>query len=432
MTSIRTFLRVSILLLTIVVIIELTAVASIPLLVPDIGTRLQRIGATPQHPAPPDNAAPSATAWSRPLEFSDTFERVSPRWDQSNSVISNQGTLSLSLGLANTDVYTLFVGPPAGSVGPIQDFDIGLDIQQSAGADDASYGVRFRQHGSDSYLFVALNHRGYWRVVRSTFGEIVPITPWQFSRHITPGIGVNNHLRVVATADTVALYINGIDHGTIRDDAPSAGQLTIGMATGSAGAATIDIDNVVVTANGFNLTTSFADDEPPLFSLGGAYSDAGQYQLVASAGISIWQTPLPRSGSEIADFQLSLDGRIVAGNPESLAYGVVFGDSGDFAYTMVLMSGNGTLQVVRSDPVNGDVIYVAPTQVDIINTGIGDTNTIELILINGLLTIGINDVELGSVDVGTSPQGSVGMMLVCGDSDAQVAFDNFSLRELGP
>jgi hypothetical protein len=166
--------------------------------------------------------------------------------------------------------------------------------------------------------------------------------------------------------------------------------------------------------------------------LGGAYSDAGQYQLVASAGISIWQTPLPRSGSEIADFQLSLDGRIVAGNPESLAYGVVFGDSGDFAYTMVLMSGNGTLQVVRSDPVNGDVIYVAPTQVDIINTGIGDTNTIELILINGLLTIGINDVELGSVDVGTSPQGSVGMMLVCGDSDAQVAFDNFSLRELGP
>lgn len=431
MISIRTFLRGSILLLSIVVIIEMIAVASIPLLVPDLGARLQRINATAQLPAPPTTTAPSAPEWSRPLDFTDSFETVSPRWDQSNSVISERGTLNLSLGLANADVYTLFVGPPTTSVGLVQDFDIRLDLQQTSGADDASYGVRFRQHGSDSYLFVALNQRGYWRVVRSTFGESVPLTQWQFSRHIAQGLGANNQLRVSASGDTIRVAINGIDHGSIKDDAPTAGQLTIGIATAAGGAATIDIDNVVVTANGLNVTTSFATGEPPLFSLGGAYSDAGQYQLVASAGISIWQTPLPRAGSEIGDFQLNLDGRVITGNPESLAYGVVFGDSGDFAYTMVLISGNGTLQILRSDPVNGDVVYVSPTQLDIINTGIGETNKVELILINGLLSVGINDVELGSVDVGTSPQGSVGMMLVCGDSDAHVAFDNFSLRELG-
>jgi hypothetical protein len=140
---------------------------------------------------------------------------------------------------------------------------------------------------------------------------------------------------------------------------------------------------------------------------------------------------LPRAGSEIRDFQLSLDGKVITGNPESLAYGVVFGDSGEFAYTMVLIGGDGTLQIVRSDPVNGDVVYVSPSKVDIINTGIGASNKVELILVNGLLTVGINDVDLGSIDVGTSPQGSVGMMLVCGDRDAQVAFDNFVLRELG-
>jgi len=431
MTSIRTFLRGSVLLLSIMVVIELIAVASIPLLVPDLGARLQRITATPQLAAPPVTTVPSAPAWSRPLEIRDTFDSVSVRWDQSNSEISERGTLSLSLGLANTDVYTLFVGPPATSVGPIQDFDIGLDIQQQSGADDASYGVRFRQYGSDNYLFVALNQRGYWRVVRSSFGEIVPLTAWQFSRHIAPGIGANNHLRVIAEGDTVRVYINGIDHGNIRDDAPSAGQLTIGIATGEGGAATIEIDNVVVNTNGVALSTAFTNDEAPLFSLGGAYSADGQYQLAASAGIRTWQNPLPRAGSEIRDFQLSLDGKVITGNPESLAYGVVFGDSGEFAYTMVLIGGDGTLQIVRSDPVNGDVVYVSPSKVDIINTGIGASNKVELILVNGLLTVGINDVEIGSIDVGTSPQGSVGMMLVCGDRDAQVAFDNFVLRELG-
>jgi len=430
MTSIRTFLRGSVLLLSIMVVIELIAVASIPLLVPDLGARLQRITATPQLAAPPVTTVPSAPAWSRPLEIRDTFDSVSVRWDQSNSEISERGTLSLSLGLANTDVYTLFVGPPATSVGPIQDFDIGLDIQQQSGADDASYGVRFRQYGSDNYLFVALNQRGYWRVVRSSFGEIVPLTAWQFSRHIAPGIGANNHLRVIAEGDTVRVYINGIDHGNIRDDAPSAGQLTIGIATGEGGASTIEIDNVVVNTNGVALSTAFTNDEAPLFSLGGAYSADGQYQLAASAGIRTWQNPLPRAGSEIRDFQLSLDGKVITGNPESLAYGVVFGDSGEFAYTMVLIGGDGTLQIVRSDPVNGDVVYVSPSKVDIINTGIGASNKVELILVNGLLTVGINDVEIGSIDVGTSPQGSVGMMLVCGDRDAQVAFDNFVLREL--
>lgn len=431
MTSIRSMLRGSILLLGIIVLIELIAVASIPLLVPDLGARIQRIRATPALPAPSDASSSQDFVWQRPLELNDSFATVSPRWDQSSSAVSERGSLRLALGLANTDVYTLFVGPPAASVGPIQDFDIGLTIQQTSGADDASYGVRFRQHGSDSYVFVALNQRGYWRVVRSTFGDVVPLTPWQFSRHIAQGMGATNHLRVTATGNTVAIYINGIDHGQIRDDAPNAGQLTVGIATGSAGVATIAIDDVTVNANGLDVRTSFGADEPPLFSMGGAYSDGGQYHITASAGISMWQTPLPRIGSEVSDFQLSLEGTVVAGNPESLAYGVVFGDSGDFAYTMVLIGGNGTIQVVRSDPVNGDTIYVAPAKLDIINTGIGETNQVELILINGLLKIGINDVELGSVDVGTSPQGSVGMMVVCGDSDAHVAFDNFSLRELG-
>ena len=67
-----------------------------------------------------------------------------------------------------------------------------------------------------------------------------------------------------------------------------------------------------------------------------------------------------------------------------------------------------------------------------LDTRNGATNSIEVRKVGGTLTLAVNDVIVGSIDNLPVQTGSVGMILVCGSEQAEVAYDDFVLTELVP
>lgn len=427
----RLFLRRFILLMIFVFAIESVMLISVPLVVPDIGDRLTRLTNQAVKAAPPaEKVAPNVT-YTRPLFLEEDFSSVSPLWDQSVTIVENE-QLAIDVLLPNSDVYALWAGSSTEEQvsSQVQDFDLRVTATQTRGSDEASYGWRFRQDTTDSYLMVMLNSRGYWRVVRSIDGQFNDLSAWQFSRHINQGIDIGNELRVSAQGPDIQIWINGIAVGRVIDFAPVAGQLTLGVNTASQGDVQITFDDVVGQASGYAINETFANADQVSFSQGGSYSRNGVYHMIASPGISMWQNPLPRAQTEVSDFQMSVEAVITQGNPEQMAYGLLFGDNGNFDYTMVLISGNGVLQVVQTSNAGGADVIIEPVQLEIINPGANVRNTLAIEVNQNQLTIGANGQLLGTVTLPQAVRGSVGMVIVSGNQLSEVQFDNFTLNEI--
>lgn len=427
----RLFLQRFILVMIIVFALESIMLISVPFVVPDISDRLMRTTNQAAKAAPPVEKADPAVSYTRPLFIEEDFSSVSPLWDQSITVVENEH-LAIDVLLPNSDVYALWAGASddAQVSSQVQDFDLRVMTTQTRGSDEASYGWRFRQDTTDSYIMVMLNSRGYWRVVRAVDGQLNDLSSWQFSRHINQGIDVGNELRVQAQGPNIRVWINGIAVGQVTDFAPVAGQLTLAVNTASQGDVQITFDDVVGQANGYAVNETFADATQISFSQGGSYSRNGVYHMLASPGISMWQNPLPRAQTEVSDFQMNVDAVITQGNPEQMAYGLLFGDNGNFDYTMVLISGNGVLQVVQTSNAGGSDVIIEPVQLDIINPGLNVRNTLAIEVVQDRLTIGANGQLLGTVTLPQAVRGSVGMVIVSGNQLSKVEFDNFTLNEI--
>lgn len=427
----RLFLQRFILVMIIVFALESIMLISVPFVVPDISDRLMRTTNQAAKAAPPVEKADPAVSYTRPLFIEEDFSSVSPLWDQSITVVENEH-LAIDVLLPNSDVYALWAGASddAQVSSQVQDFDLRVMTTQTRGSDEASYGWRFRQDTTDSYIMVMLNSRGYWRVVRAVDGQFNDLSSWQFSRHINQGIDVGNELRVQAQGPDIRVWINGIAVGQVTDFAPVAGQLTLAVNTASQGDVQIAFDDVVGQANGYAVNETFADATQISFSQGGSYSRNGVYHMLASPGISMWQNPLPRAQTEVSDFQMNVDAVITQGNPEQMAYGLLFGDNGNFDYTMVLISGNGVLQVVQTSNAGGSDVIIEPVQLDIINPGLNVRNTLAIEVVQDRLTIGANGQLLGTVTLPQAVRGSVGMVIVSGNQLSKVEFDNFTLNEI--
>jgi hypothetical protein len=266
--------------------------------------------------------------------------------------------------------------------------------------------------------------------VRAVDGQFNDLSAWQFSRHINQGIDIGNELRVSAQGPDIQIWINDIAVGRVIDFAPVAGQLTLGVNTASQGDVQITFDDVVGQASGYAINETFANADQVSFSQGGSYSRNGVYHMLASPGISMWQNPLPRNQTEVSDLQMSVDAVITQGNPEQMAYGLLFGDNGNFDYTMVLVSGNGVLQVVQTSNTSGADIIIEPVQLDIITPGSNVRNTLAIEVNQNRLTIGANGQLLGTVTLPQAVRGSVGMVIVSGNQLSEVQFDNFTLNEI--
>ncbi len=427
----RLLLRRFILVMSIIFAVESIVLASVPFVVPDIGVRLARLGNRATKAAPPVTQADPAVNYTRPLFIEEDFSSVSPIWDQSLIVVEN-AHLAVDVLLPNSDVYALWSGPqddtPVSS--QVQDFDMRVNVTHTRGSDEAGYGWRFRQDTTDSYIMVMINSRGYWRIVRSVDDTLSELSAWQFSPHINQGLDVSNELRVRAQGSTIEVWLNGVFIGSAVDYAPVAGQLTLAVSTMNQGDVQITFDDVVGTANGYQITERFTDALNASFSQGGSYSRNGVYHMLASPGISMWQNPLPRAQTEVNDFQLSVDAVITQGDPTQMAYGLLFGDNGNFDYTMVLISGNGVLQVVQTSNTGGSDVIIDPVQIDIINPGANARNTLAIEVVGNTLSVGANGRALGSVTLPQAVRGSVGMVIVSGDQLSEVQFDNFTLNEI--
>jgi hypothetical protein len=416
------------------VIIEILVLCSLIVVVPDLPQRIQRFNAIPQADAPPARQQSANTNdIARPLKITDSFETPSPRWDQSYVAVSNN-QLQTELFLPQSEVYTLWTGladdPTIGS--RVSDFDLQVDVTQTRGGDDAAYGMRFRQNTTDSYIMAAINSRGYWRIIRASFGEISDMTPWQFSHHIATGLNATNQLRVVASGTQISFYVNGIRLTTISDLSPASGQLTLAATTFTTGDLAVNFDNVRGSTAGKSFQDQFDSPTTAIFSQGGSYSRDGKYHIISSENVSVWQNPLPRAKTEVQDFHMKVDGTIVAGDPDQIAYGVLFGDKGDFGHTMVIFNGAGQIQIVRNSNDGNDQAYIDPVIIKAFRTGAGVTNTIDMNVRQGELSLKINDIDVGSIDIGESPIGSVGMIVICAKTAAQVDFDNLTITEQTP
>jgi len=415
------------------IVIEIILLGSMIVVVPDLPQRLQRFNATPTADAPPARQQPANNNIARPLKISDSFENPSPLWDQSYVAVNNH-QLQAELFLPHAEVYTLWTGiaddPSIGS--RVSDFDLQVDVTQTRGGDDAAYGIRFRQNTTDSYLMAAINARGYWRIIRSSFGDISDIAPWQFSHHIAQGLNATNQLQVVASGSQVSFFVNGIKLTTISDLSPASGQLTLAATTFTSGDLAVNFDNVIGRTAGKSFQDQFDSPTTAIFSQGGSYSRDGKYHIISSENVSVWQNPLPRAQTEVQDFRMTVDGTIVAGDPEQIAYGVLFGDKGDFGHTVVIFNGAGQIQIVRNSNDGNDQSYIEPVIIKAFRTGAGVTNTIDMSVRNGELSLKINDIDVGSIDIGESPTGSVGMIVICAKTTAQVDFDNLTLTEQTP
>lgn len=431
-SSRRTLMNINYI-LTGVVIIEILLLSSMIVVVRDLPQRLQRLNATPSAEAPPARQQAANRDIARPLTITDNFATPSPLWDQSYVAVRNN-QLQTELFLPQSEVYTLWTGfaddPAIGS--RVSDFELQVDVSQTRGGDDAAYGIRFRQNTTDSYIMAAINARGYWRIIRASFGDISDITPWQFSRHIVPGLNATNQLRVVARGTQISFYVNDIKLTTVSDLSPTSGQLTLAATTFARGDLAINFDNVRGSTAGKQFHDEFDSPTTTIFSQGGSYSRDGKYHIMSSENVSVWQNPLPRTQTEVQDFHMKVDGTIVSGDPNQISYGVLFGDKGDFGHTMVVISGNGQIQIVRNGNDGTDQAYINPVIIKAFRTGASVTNTIDMDLREGELSLKINDIDIGAINIGQSPTGSVGMIVICAKTAAQVDFDNLTITEHTP
>jgi hypothetical protein len=416
--------------LCVVIVAECIALGLVPLQVPDLAARLLRLTTFDRQPPPPARIAPNDTALPRPLTLKDSFDVPSALWDQSNISIQDSH-LAIQLRLPQSDAYALWLGDAA-NTSQVMDFTLTTLATQVSGATDASYGIRFRQETPDSYLYVALSARGYWQVLRSIAGVRTEIVPWTYSHTIEQGIGYTNELSVTAAGPVITIHINGVQVGTVTDQAPIPGQLTLSAATTASGDVRVDFDTVRGSVGGIAFSDEFDSASATRFSTGGSFTHDGQYIMRANAGVSVWQNPLPQKRTSVTDFALRLNATLVRGNPNSVGYGIVYGDTGDFSHSILLFGGNGTVQLLQSNNGKPTQRLLEPLELSMLDTRDGATNSFEVRKVGGTLTLSVNDVIVGSIDDLPVRTGSVGMILVCGSEQAEVAYDDFVLTELVP
>lgn len=434
---VRQTLRRFITVMTIVVALEALALGAVPFVVPDLMARVLRLVVPDPQPVPPSATARPDRTFARPLVIEDSFDTPSELWDQSDIAVRD-GHLALQVVLPHADTYAIFLGVPTRSdtgetvLSGSFPVDVTLEARmlQLSGSDDAAYGIRIRQSTPDTYIAVQISPRGYWRVQRSVAGTLTDLQPWTASHTIEHGIGYANTLRVSAQGTALTIAINDVVVGRLTDDAPSAGQLALAAQTTASGGLRVDVQRVSGSIGTAMFAEDFSDESSHTFSIGGSLTTDGVYRMRSGAGVSAWQTPLPRQNTTAASYTLRVDMRLVQGNPATVGYGVVLGDTGDFAHTVLLFRPDGTLHIMQTNSGAPARRVVDPILIPFFDTTLGATNQIELRVDAAGVNVSVNGQAVGSVDNLRIPVGSVGMLLMSGDRPAEVAFDNFSLIEL--
>jgi hypothetical protein len=128
------------------------------------------------------------------------------------------------------------------------DVSIEVDVTQTAGPEDAVFGLVCRASGSmsDSYRFLFVGN-GSYAILKSN-GQLTDLgTFLKQTQAILPG-NATNHIRVDCAGSTLALYANGQKLYETQDSDFQSGQIGLYVADGPSGKGNIDFlfDNFVV------------------------------------------------------------------------------------------------------------------------------------------------------------------------------------------
>jgi hypothetical protein len=128
------------------------------------------------------------------------------------------------------------------------DVSMEVDVTQTAGPEDAVFGLVCRANGgiSDSYRFLFVGNGSY--AILKSKGKLSDLgTFLKQTQAILPG-NATNHIRVDCIGSTLALYANGQKLYETQDSDFKSGQIGLYVADGPSGKGNIDLlfDNFVV------------------------------------------------------------------------------------------------------------------------------------------------------------------------------------------
>ena len=403
------------------VLLQLAGIAVV-LAFPGLRAQIAGLWIRPSAPAPPESPLPAGQAApARPLKIEDNFDQPTNRWEQSLARVAD-GAYEVRVDIPNYDSYGLLLGAQA-----VHNFDIAVDVQQTAGDPTAEYGVRFRQSGPGDYLMFSVSGSGYYRLLQVRDNTYRSLTPWTFDVRVKTGPGAVNRLRVVAQDAAISGFVNEAQLVMARDEIDVSGQLTLGVTTFDKGGVAVRFDNVAGQAEGADLKEDFGNAETVKWSVGGATIEEGAYEIFAGPDIQSWQQPLPSGSSEVGDFALEVDATFVQGAEESAAYGVMFGDGGKFDFYTLYLFPQGGIGLFRSEAGGGGGAIAGPVPLDLVKKGAGATNRLRLEVRGNIISITLNGTKLPDLENPDPIRGMVGLIV---GGDTQARFDNFRLEEL--
>lgn len=401
---------------------------------PALRNQIPFLAAPPTDRPPPEAPRKFVDPPGGPVAIEDNFNLGSDRWDRSQTRIVD-GTYELSLEQAEFDSYGLFLGEDS-----IRDFNLALDLVQTAGPLDGEFGIRFRQAAPDDHLMFSLSASGYYRLVRVRDRTYTSLVPWTRHQAIQLGLGARNRLRLIAEGPEITGFINGVEVLTYRDSEPQAGQLTLGLVTFAQGGLVVRFDNLEgsllsgspdTDQASLDLTEDFSDPTTAPWSIGGATMRNGAYEIIVGGSVVSWQQPLPSGSSEVGDnFVLEVEATFLEGATEGSGYGLMFADDGAFNFIALLLLPQGGLMIYRNGAESE--LLVPPVALPTINPGTNAPNRLRIAVRGQSLTITINDEELPSFDLPPelSLRGQVGLIVQSPDVvGVRVRFDNFRLEE---
>jgi hypothetical protein len=410
------------------------------LLVPDLRAQLPFLGqvaANGTPPEAPDKYAKNET--SGPLSIEDDFSRATGLWEQSQTMVVD-GAYEMRLEQPNYDSYGLFLG-----ASQVSNFDMAVDVTQLSGSPVAEYGIRFRQASPGDHLMFSISGNGFFRLLRVSDETYSSAVPWTKSELIKTGEGAVNRLRVVADGATITGFINDQQVLEYRDAVQSSGQLTLGLVTFEQGDLTVRFDNIVGNAEDesggvagqtipeVDLAEAFDNPATAQWSIGGAEIADGAYEVFVGGAVQSWQQPLPTGSSRVeGNFVLEVEATLLSGTEGPTAYGVMFGDGGEFDFYTLYLFPEGGVGLFRSEKDGSGGALIPPTLLEAIQPGYNATNKIKIEVLDNVLSITVNDQVLGEFPLNPDIEirGMVGLIVSSGDAEGvRARFDNFRLEE---